>query len=270
MREAALSIREHARAAGIRGPFLYRHRPTWAVSAAAALLLAGVGAFETGDAAPWTLYSYWFAVTFAGGFLGAAVLDLAGAIDAPADRLLSIAPAMLIVVCVLITPIVWAIAGLAINGSWSPLKMLHLLPQAAIVVPPFLTLQLLFERGYPPSRRAARGPVEVGEGTSARRFMDRLPAHLQHSRLLALEAEDHYLRVHCDSGSALILMRLSDAVAELGRLEGARTHRSWWVARDAVTGAERGGGRATLRLVNGLRVPVSRSYSAALRARHWY
>ena len=39
-------------------------------------------------------------------------------------------------------------------------------------------------------------------------------------------------------------MRLSDAVEELEGLEGAQTHRSWWVARDAVRGVERGDGRA--------------------------
>jgi hypothetical protein len=41
-------------------------------------------------------------------------------------------------------------------------------------------------------------------------------------------------------------MRLSDAVAELEGIEGAQTHRSWWVAKMAVEGAQRGDGRATL------------------------
>jgi DNA-binding LytR/AlgR family response regulator len=270
MREAVLSIREHARAAQERGSFVQRHRATWAISAGAALLLAGVGAFETGEAAPWTLYSYWFAVTFAGGAIAAWMLDLFGAIEAPSERLLELAPQLVVTLCVAITPVVWVIAALAIHSSWSPLKMLHLLPQAGVVVPPFLTLQLAFER-----RQLRSAPVAVPAFFDARRdavarFMERLPTNLRGSRLLALQAEDHYLLAHCEAGSAMILMRLSDAAEELAALDGARTHRSWWVARDAVASAERGGGRARLRLVNGLSVPVSRSYSGALRAARWY
>ena len=86
----------------------------------------------------------------------------------------------------------------------------------------------------------------------------------------SVEAEDHYLRVHTDRGSDLILMRLSDALAELEGLEGAQTHRSWWVARDAVRGVTRGDGRATLTLEGGLSAPVSRRYARALREAGWY
>ena len=65
-------------------------------------------------------------------------------------------------------------------------------------------------------------------------------------------------------------MRLSDAVAELQGLEGAQTHRSWWVARDAVRDVRRGDGRATLTLEGGISVPVSRRHARALRAAGWY
>jgi DNA-binding LytR/AlgR family response regulator len=98
----------------------------------------------------------------------------------------------------------------------------------------------------------------------------RLPEKLRDARIEAVEAEDHYLRIHTDAGSALILMRLSDAVEELAGVEGARTHRSWWVARHAVRKAERGGGRATLRLASGLQVPASRSYARELRRAGWF
>jgi DNA-binding LytR/AlgR family response regulator len=65
-------------------------------------------------------------------------------------------------------------------------------------------------------------------------------------------------------------MRLADALAELEGLEGAQVHRSWWVARAAVTGARRGEGRATLTLKNGALAPVSRTYARALREAGWY
>ena len=101
------------------------------------------------------------------------------------------------------------------------------------------------------------------------RFRERLPPSLRAGRLLALEAEDHYLRVHTDLGSDLILLRLSDAIGELGSVDGAQTHRSWWVARAALAAAQRGDGRATLTLANGLEVPVSRSFYKPLAEAGW-
>ena len=107
-------------------------------------------------------------------------------------------------------------------------------------------------------------------GAAPPRFLDRLPPKLRGAELYAVSAEDHYLRLHTSKGQDLILMRLSDAVAELEGIEGARTHRSWWVAKDAVTGARRGDGRATLSLKGGVEAPVSRAYAGALRAAGWY
>ena len=93
--------------------------------------------------------------------------------------------------------------------------------------------------------------------------------HLQGSSILALVSEDHYLRVYTDNGSALILMRLSDAIAELGGESGAQTHRSWWVAREAVAKAARSDGKAVLTLVDGTEAPVSRTYYRVLSAQGW-
>jgi DNA-binding LytR/AlgR family response regulator len=93
---------------------------------------------------------------------------------------------------------------------------------------------------------------------------------LRGATIRAVQAEDHYLRIHTDRGSDLILMRLSDALDELEGLEGAQTHRSWWVARDAVRDVARGDGRATLTLDGGIEAPVSRRYAKALRDAGWY
>jgi DNA-binding LytR/AlgR family response regulator len=99
---------------------------------------------------------------------------------------------------------------------------------------------------------------------------ERLPFKLRGAAIRAVQAEDHYLRVHTDAGDALILMRLSDALTELRELDGARTHRSWWVARDAVNGVRRGRGRAVLELKGGLEAPVSRSFARSLRDEGWF
>lgn len=117
------------------------------------------------------------------------------------------------------------------------------------------------------SRMSATAPGREGVGRS---LSDKLPPRLRRAPILALQAEDHYLRVHTGDGDCLILMRLSDAIAAVESLDGARTHRSWWVARDAVTAVARGDGRATLSLSSGAEAPVSRTYAPKLREAGWY
>ncbi len=102
------------------------------------------------------------------------------------------------------------------------------------------------------------------------RFMERLPPKLKGALIYAVQAEDHYLRLHTSKGSDLILMRLADAVVELEGLEGAQTHRSWWVARDAVESARRDGDRIVLTLKGGAEAPVSRPNIRPLREAGWY
>lgn len=96
-------------------------------------------------------------------------------------------------------------------------------------------------------------------------FMSRVRPD-RRGELLALEADGHYLHVHTSAGSDLIFFSLSDALAELGTAEGARVHRSWWVSQGALAGERR---RDSLKLLNGLEVPVSRSYRLAARERAW-
>jgi len=98
----------------------------------------------------------------------------------------------------------------------------------------------------------------------------RRPIELCGAEVHAVQAEDHYLRLHTSKGSDLILMRLSDAIAELEGVEGAQTHRSWWVAKAAVRGARRTDGRAILLLPDGIEAPVSRNYARALRTAGWF
>jgi hypothetical protein len=85
------------------------------------------------------------------------------------------------------------------------------------------------------------------------------------STVLALKAEDHYVRVFSDRGEKLLLLRISDAIAALGAVEGARVHRSYWVAKSAVERSEAHGRNVTLYLKNGVQVPVSQTYKEFAR-----
>lgn len=87
--------------------------------------------------------------------------------------------------------------------------------------------------------------------------------------VLALQMEDHYIRVHRRQGSHLVLMPLNRGIAALGSTEGLRTHRSWWVARAAVAEVQGTPRAMKLRLCNGLEAPVARSAVTSLRQAGW-
>jgi hypothetical protein len=119
----------------------------------------------------------------------------------------------------------------------------------------------LVDRASAPAAVTAPGPAMSPRSEAAPpaqpALLRRLPAKLE-APIVALEMEDHYVRVHTERGSTLLLMRMRDAVAELDGLEGAQVHRSWWVARNSIEAVERDGRRITLRLRTGIEVPVSR------------
>lgn len=90
-------------------------------------------------------------------------------------------------------------------------------------------------------------------------LVERLPYALR-GPVLCLQMEDHYVRIHTEKGSALILMRFSDAIAQLDPESGLRVHRSWWIATEALAGIEPLSRTVRARLSNGLMVPVSQPY----------
>lgn len=115
----------------------------------------------------------------------------------------------------------------------------------------------------------AAAPLPVATEIPPPALSQRLPVKLQDAAILALQGEDHYVRIHTDKGSDLILLRLGDAIAEMGGTPGARTHRSWWVSKAAVASVRRDNGRIALALTNGTEAPVSRGYAPELREAGW-
>lgn len=99
------------------------------------------------------------------------------------------------------------------------------------------------------------------------RLMERLPGDI--GTILRLEARGHFVRVVATNREVQLRMRLGDAVDEIEGLPGLCTHRSHWVAKDAVAGAEREAGKVWLCLSNGDRVPVSRKYQPQVAAAGW-
>lgn len=231
-----------------------------AVAAVAGVFLALTNAFgATSDL--WLRLVYWVVLMIAAALWAEVCMRKVSGLpgmDAslPARFLVSV-----LVIGLPLSLVVWGVTGWVFYGQAYGVDMLPGLVWRVLLITAVMTAI-----GMALDRKTAT--TEAGE--TPPRFLDRLPPRLRGAAIHAVQAEDHYLRIHTDRGSDLILMRLSDAVAELQGLEGARTHRSWWVARDAVRDVRRGDGRATLTLEGGITVPVSRRHARALRAAGWY
>lgn len=137
--------------------------------------------------------------------------------------------------------IVWVAANylvLAIKGE----------PAAAVAAMP-----------APPPQTFTPVPISQSPPDSVEpRFMTRVRPAIR-GPILAIRAEQHYIRVHTEHGEDLILYKFGDAVREIDRSLGMQVHRSWWVARAAVGGPAHAG-RDALLLSSGLEVPIGRTY----------
>jgi hypothetical protein len=111
--------------------------------------------------------------------------------------------------------------------------------------------------------RELRQPVTAGEPRFLSR-MARFPGTTL-EQLLAVEAEDHYVKVHTTAGSELVYYRFADALEDLRAHDGLQVHRSFWVRRAAVERVDTHGRQWEVVLPRGLRVPVSRANQGALR-----
>ena len=91
----------------------------------------------------------------------------------------------------------------------------------------------------------------------ALRFLQRLPTTVSADEVIALKAEQHYLKVYTADRSYLTLYRFSDAVAEMDPAAGRQVHRSFWVRSSAIRAIKRDSRKYVVELVNGLAVPIS-------------
>lgn len=267
MRGKAGSVRQSPAGAVHASPIAtvlkWRHWRGFLIAAVGSVFMALIGAMGSDEAPLGIRLVYWFTVMEAGALTGLAVSELVDRggwfDDRPAVQGMIIAVAMTIPLTLIVWWITTTFFGRATN--W---QALHLYLAPVFIVTCVMTALNYFTQRAPAETHAAPA------GSAPARFLDRLPARLRGGELFAVEAEDHYLRLHTSKGQDLILMRLTDAVAELEGLEGAQVHRSWWVARGAVAGARRGDGKATLTLTDGAEVPVSRAYAKALRDAGWF
>ncbi len=249
--------------AGAPGGLGWTFRRVLPAAAVAGLFLALAGAFGTGQAPLFVRLTYWLGMMLGGTFTAVMTGEWLG-------RALKVDRCAwqwgVSLTATLVPPfsvVVWLVSDLVFFGRVLPERLAGYAVAVLAITGAMTAISMLTTRALAPPGEAA--PAVPAPNP----FLARLPPALRGAKLWAVESQDHYLQVHTSAGRELILMRLSDALAELSGLEGMQTHRSWWVARDAVQAVQRRDGRAVLTLEGGLQVPVSRAHAPALRQAGW-
>jgi DNA-binding LytR/AlgR family response regulator len=262
LREAAGQIR------GLQGGAFRASRKAYLIGAVGwslgfALFLGFVGAFGTMGLPMWTRLGLFVVLGLGCMVLALACLWSTGRIAWLAKRPLARQSAIALMMTPLTAVWVWAVVGFAFfRRPWLPLLPIYLVYAFGMSVAMAALSWVVF---HPRRFRAEPEPAPP----PAARFLDRLPLRLREADLYAVEADDHYLKVRTSRGAELILMRLSDALAELDGADGLQTHRSWWVARAGIADVRRRDGRTVLLLKDGSEAPVSRTYAKAPRDAGW-
>lgn len=235
--------------------------------AAVGLFLGAIGPYVTDNLHAGPRFLYWQVCIIGGGLIGIAVDETLG-------RRLEPAWWRLLAVSIVMTPGVTLLVDAA--GRWLggyPFGFGHWLRNlfnVFVIALPVMTVRALVWRA--PLRDVetvtlVAPPLPEAEAA----FRMRLSAKRRTARLIAIEAHDHYLRVHTGEGVELLTMRFADAMTELARVHGHRLHRSWWAAAEAIEEIRwRRGGAGEARLAGGLIAPVSRTQSQALKAAGWF
>ncbi len=232
-----------------------------AISLIAASFLAYGRAFNSGRMPVFERFAYWLGLMLVGWVWGIAVSNFFfGGIVRPQRLWLRILVSAL-AIAIPYSVVVGVVSAFVEGARYATVAdYLDILSATLLITAVMVVINVLVMR--------QNAVLTSGAGEPAK-FLGRLPLKLRGAEIWAVEAEDHYLRLHTSKGQDLVLMRLSDAIAELEGIEGAQVHRSWWVAREAITEAVRGDGRATLTLKDGAEVPVSRTYARQLRQSGW-
>ncbi len=237
-----------------------------ALLVATGLLLGYLGVFDWERAPVAVRYAYWIVAVVGGGLLGIAGDELLRhAIPAIGPRVLAAS----LLTTPLVTLFVSVTQRLMVNRAFEWSHFLQLIWQVWPLLLVVLAVRALMWRRSPArieTRLVVAPPLPEAEAA----FRRRLSAMRRQARLIAVEAHDHYLRVHTDAGAELISLRFSDAMNELTQAHGWRVHRSWWVAADAVEAVRWSRGGGEVRLLGGVIAPVSRTYRPVLKEAGWY
>jgi hypothetical protein len=94
------------------------------------------------------------------------------------------------------------------------------------------------------------------------RFLEKLDTSVDVQDILAIKAEEHYIRLVTADREYMIYCKFADAVDQLSPRLGIRVHRSHWVNYDAIAGVRKAAKKLSLQLKCGAFAAVSRPYQA--------
>lgn len=230
--------------------------------AALGLLLSAFGPYRTLDFPLPLRTAYWLLAVIGSGLVGIAIDE---ALGSRVRRFWVRVAAAALAMTPPVTLYIYALNAVMLDlpRRWWLLPQLGV--QVLLVCLLVMALRSLAWRRIVETRTVIAPPLPDAERT----FRLRLSAKRRGARLIALEAEDHYVRVHTDAGSELLLMRFAEAVEELAQAYGYRLHRSWWAAADAIEAVRWKRGVGEARLMQGITAPVSRSCAKALKEAGW-
>jgi hypothetical protein len=242
----------------------HSHRRGVIVATVAAFVMTLTGAFGTDSIPLLPRLLYWLVIMEAGAMIGVGATTGIHGWGRLAGRPWLEGSAISLLIALPLTLVVLGTTALFFgdrNAGASGIFFLF----AMVLVVTGVIIAINYATAQPAPAAAPQRELPAAPEAVRPRLAERLPRHLRDAPIHAVQAEDHYLRVHTDAGSDLLLMRMADAIPELAPLEGARTHRSWWVARAAIQSVARKDGRAELTLPGGVIAPVSRSAYPELR-----
>lgn len=223
----------------------------------AAVILAIMGPFETAQTMrPLPRLIYWLALVGLGYSAGYFAHVCADRI-APGSTVKRIAIAGPLTGIVVLA-IVYLVNAAAL-GYWPRGRDLALLVANVVAIATILSAVLQF--AHSPHRR---DPTEREQDRGAPALLDRLPLD-KRAPLVSISVEDHYVRIRTTKGEEMVLLRLADAIREVGDTPGLQVHRSHWVALGQVTSVARRGDGARLTMTHGDAIPVSRANMAHIK-----
>jgi hypothetical protein len=86
------------------------------------------------------------------------------------------------------------------------------------------------------------------------------------AHIIAIKAEQHYIKIWSDQGTDLVRYRFRDLSKRLRDCNGNQVHRSWWVDLDSVQSFRQTGRKLELTIGPDLTIPVSQSYKNTVLA----
>jgi hypothetical protein len=230
------------------------------------LFMGAVGPFGGALLPAAERYPYWLANILGGGAIGVALDETLGRRAGGFVRRVAVTS---LTMTPLVAVYVYGVASLMFGTARVPRDPVQFLWQVLVISVLVMSVRAFVWRAprtVVETRTVVAPPLPEAEAA----FRQHLSARRRSARLIAVEAHDHYLRVHTDAGVELVTLRFADALAELALAHGFQVHRSWWVAADAIEAVRwrRGGGEA--RLAGEVTAPVSRTYAPALKDAGWF